>query len=135
MPEKRLSTQKKAMTTMPHWLTSPGHAGGQRGAAGADRGGPGEDTACWINGFSCWENAMIRMPPWIISPGMQAHSEELLEQTGEALEAQLSLEGVQDIRAMLRALDQGRALHPLHLTAVASTLLAARALEGQLQPE
>lgn len=65
---------------------------------------------------------------------MQAHSEELLEETGEALEAQLSLEGVQDIRAMLKALDEGRALHPLHLTAIASTLLAARAVEEQLRP-
>ena len=66
---------------------------------------------------------------------MQADSEQLLQETAEALEAQLSLEGVQDIRAMLQALDEGRALHPLHLTAIASTLLAAKAVEEQLQPK
>lgn len=65
---------------------------------------------------------------------MQEHSEQLLQETWEAREAQLSLEGVQDIRAMLHALDEGRSLHPLHLTAIASTLLAARAVEEQLQP-
>ena len=66
---------------------------------------------------------------------MQAGSEQLLQETGEALEAHLSLEGVQDIRAMLHALDEGRSLHPLHLTAIASTLLAAKAVEEQLQPK
>jgi len=65
----------------------------------------------------------------------QADSDRLLQETGEALEAQLSLEGVQDIPAMLRALDEGRALHPLHLTAIASTLLAAKAVEDQIQPQ
>lgn len=65
---------------------------------------------------------------------MQADSERLLQETGEALEARLSLEGIQDIRAMLHALDEGRSLHPLHLTAIASTLLAARAVDEQLQP-
>ena len=66
---------------------------------------------------------------------LQADSERLLQETAEALEAQLSLEGVQDVRAMLHALDEGRALHPLHLTAIASTLLAAKAVEDQLQPK
>ena len=65
----------------------------------------------------------------------QADSEQLLQETGEALEAQLSLQGVQDIRAMLRALGAGRSLHPLHLTAVASTLLAAGAVDEQIQPK
>ena len=65
----------------------------------------------------------------------QADSEQLLQETGEALEAQLSLQGVQDIRAMLRVLDAGRSLHPLHLTAIASTLLAARAVDEHIQPK
>ena len=66
---------------------------------------------------------------------VQADSEQLLQETAEALEAKLSLEGIQDVRAMLHALDEGRALHPLHLTAIASTLLAAKAVEDQLRPE
>ena len=66
---------------------------------------------------------------------MQEDSERLLQETGEALDAQLSLAGVQDIRAMLAAVDEGRSLHPLHLTAVASTLLAAKAVEEQIQPQ
>lgn len=66
---------------------------------------------------------------------MQEDSERLLQETGEALDAQLSLAGVQDIRAMLAVVDEGRSLHPLHLTAVASTLLAAKAVEEQIQPQ
>lgn len=66
---------------------------------------------------------------------LQEDSERLLQETGEALEAKLGLEGIQDIRAMMHALDDGRSLHPLHLTAVASTLLAARALEEQISAE
>ena len=66
---------------------------------------------------------------------VQEDSERLLQETGEALNEQLSLEGVQDIRAMLAAVDEGRSLHPLHLTAVASTLLATKAVEEQIQPQ
>jgi dsDNA-specific endonuclease/ATPase MutS2 len=63
----------------------------------------------------------------------QEDSERLLQETGEALSAQLSLGGVQDIRAMLTAVNEGRSLHPLHLTTIASTLLAAKAIEKQIQ--
>ena len=56
----------------------------------------------------------------ILVLSVQEDSERLLQETGEALDAQLSLAGVQDIRAMLAAVDEGRSLHPLHLTAVAS---------------
>ena len=67
--------------------------------------------------------------------GMQDGSEQLQQETHEALLAKLSLEGIQDIRAMLCAVDEGRSLHPLHLTAVASTLLAAASVEESIPPQ
>ena len=76
-----------------------------------------------------------RVPPMILRSSVQEDSERLLQETAEALDAQLSLKGVQDIRAMLAAVDEGRSLHPLHLTAVASTLLATKAVEEQIQPQ
>ena len=66
---------------------------------------------------------------------MQEGSELLQQETHEALQAKLNLEGIQDIRAMLYAVDEGRSLHPLHLTAVASTLLAAASIEESIPPE
>ncbi len=64
--------------------------------------------------------------------GLQADSERLLEETAQAQAAKLDLSGIQDIRLMLEAVQQGRSLHPLHLTAIASTLEAALHVEQQL---
>ena len=66
---------------------------------------------------------------------MQEGSEQLQQETHEALQAKLNLEGIQDVRAMLCAVDEGRSLHPLHLTAVASTLLAAASIEESIPSE
>ncbi len=63
---------------------------------------------------------------------MQEESERLLEETAEAQAAQLDFSGVQDIRLMLEAVQQGRSLHPLHLTAIAGTLEAAARVEQQV---
>lgn len=63
---------------------------------------------------------------------MQEESEQLLEETAQAQAAKLDLSGIQDIRLMLEAVQQGRSLHPLHLTAIASTLEAALHVEQQL---
>ncbi|CAL8471247.1 g10789 [Coccomyxa elongata] len=62
----------------------------------------------------------------------QEDSERLLEETAQAQAAKLDLSGIQDIRLMLEAVQQGRSLHPLHLTAIASTLEAALHVEQQL---
>lgn len=70
-----------------------------------------------------------------ISPSIgvsQAESEQLLRETHEAMEAKLDFSGVRDVRQMLEALEQGRALHPLHLTAIADTLEAVAELEAHL---
>ena len=64
--------------------------------------------------------------------GVQEESERLLQETAEGQAAQLDFSGVQDIRLMLDAVQQGRSLHPLHLTAIASTLEAAARVEQQV---
>lgn len=64
--------------------------------------------------------------------GLQEDSERLLEETAQAQAAELDLSSIQDIRLMLEAVQQGRSLHPLHLTAIASTLEAALHVEQQL---
>lgn len=63
---------------------------------------------------------------------VQEESEVLLQETAEAQAANLDFSGLQDIRPMLEAVQQGRSLHPLHLTAVASTLEAAARLEAEV---
>lgn len=63
---------------------------------------------------------------------MKAESEQLLQETHEAMSARLDFSGMRDIRQMLEALKQGRALHPLHLTAIADTLEAVAELEACL---
>lgn len=48
----------------------------------------------------------------------------------EARDAKLGFGGVQDVRLILDAAEAGRSLHPLHLTATASTLEAAAQLQA-----
>ncbi|KAK9833029.1 hypothetical protein WJX74_004733 [Apatococcus lobatus] len=65
----------------------------------------------------------------------QADSERLLQETAEARQAQLNLEGVQDLRPLLDGACQGRRLSTMHLAAVAKTLQQAQILRQALQME
>ena len=62
----------------------------------------------------------------------QEESCELLQQTADATEAQLQLEGVFDLQPIVRAAVSDRLLDPRHLNALASTLDAAESLLQQL---
>jgi dsDNA-specific endonuclease/ATPase MutS2 len=63
----------------------------------------------------------------------QVESEQMLQETEEARTAKLDFSGVYDVGLMLEAALQRRSLHPLHLSAVASTLDAAARLEEAIQ--
>ena len=55
--------------------------------------------------------------------GTQQQAEQLLQETAEALEADLALKGIHDLRGLLAAVNRNRELHPVHLVVVATSLL------------
>lgn len=55
----------------------------------------------------------------------QKQAEQLLQETAEAQQASLSLQGIHDLRGLLEAAARNRVLHPIHLDGVASSLEAS----------
>lgn len=49
-------------------------------------------------------------------------AEQLLQETAEAQQANLSLKGIHDLRGLLEAAGRNRVLHPVHLDGVAASL-------------
>ena len=60
----------------------------------------------------------------------QPQAEQLLQETAEAQQANLSLKGIQDLRGLLEAAGRDRVLHPVHLDGVASSLEVGTADSG-----
>ena len=58
----------------------------------------------------------------------QKQAEQLLQETAEAQQASLSLQGIHDLRGLLEAAARNRVLHPIHLDGVASSLEASPSL-------
>ena len=52
----------------------------------------------------------------------QQQAEQLLQETGEAQQANLALKGIHDLRGLLEAVDRNRVLQPIYLDGVASSL-------------
>ena len=63
---------------------------------------------------------------------MQGESEELLQQTAEALQAQLRFGTAYDLRPAVEAVGQGGVLNARQLNAVAITLQTAASLKEQV---
>ncbi len=55
----------------------------------------------------------------------QKQAEQLLQETVEAQQANLTLKGIHDLRGLLEAASRNRVLHPVHLDGVASSLEAS----------
>jgi hypothetical protein len=55
----------------------------------------------------------------------QKQAEQLLQETAEAQQADLSLKGIHDLRGLLEAASRNRVLHPVHLDGVAASLEAS----------
>ncbi len=55
----------------------------------------------------------------------QKQAEQLLQETAEAQQADLTLKGIHDLRGLLEAASRNRVLHPVHLDGVASSLEAS----------
>ena len=55
----------------------------------------------------------------------QKQAEQLLQETAEAQQADLTLKGIHDLRGLLEAASRNSVLHPVHLDGVASSLEAS----------